>query len=362
MGDADFLLSFLLLCGLHAACQGQDNSWGGGVANRAGGTGLQGDYFSDMNLTTFWFTRLDPYVDWSTDSMPDPRLPAQHQAFSARWTGFVVADYTETYTFYIGVDDGCRLWVNNQLVIDAWHDQVAEVSGQLAMTAGQAVPLKVEFYQNGGRWDCHLRWSSNSTPKAVIPTQSLFPPGSSGGGGGTGPTITTQPANVTMTAGQTATFTVAATGTGTLTYQWQMNGASISGATSATYSTATATNGATFDVIVTDSTGSTTSNTVTLTVNAGPPKSFTITGPGAPIVGGTAASFTATVLDASGNTVTGYTGTVHFSSSDIAASLPANYTFQAADNGVHSFTVTFNTVATQSLTVTDASNGTSRER
>ena len=63
-------------------------------------------------------------------------------------------------------------------------------------------------------------------------------------------------------------------------------------------------------------------------------------------------------MDASGNTVTGYTGTVNFTSSDTAATLPANYTFQAADNGVHSFTVTFNTVGTQSLTVTDASNGT----
>src|SRR5215469_13338362 len=44
------------------------------------------------------------------------------------------------------------------------------------------------------------------------------------------PTITTQPTNQTVTAGQTATFTAAASGTAPLSYQWQKNGANISGA------------------------------------------------------------------------------------------------------------------------------------
>ncbi len=46
------------------------------------------------------------------------------------------------------------------------------------------------------------------------------------------PTITTQPASQTVTAGQTATFNVAATGTAPLSYQWKKNGTAISGATS----------------------------------------------------------------------------------------------------------------------------------
>jgi hypothetical protein len=53
-------------------------------------------------------------------------------------------------------------------------------------------------------------------------------------------------------------------------------------------------------------------------------------------------------------TDTGYTGTVHFTSSDPQAVLPANYTFAAADNGVHTFTATLKTAASQSLTATDA--------
>ena len=85
------------------------------------------------------------------------------------------------------------------------------------------------------------------------------------------PTITTHPANQTVTAGQTATFSVVATGTAPLSYQWQKNGANITGANSASYTTpatASADNGSTFDVVVSNSAGSATSNTATLTVNA----------------------------------------------------------------------------------------------
>jgi hypothetical protein len=64
-------------------------------------------------------------------------------------------------------------------------------------------------------------------------------------------------------------------------------------------------------------------------------------------------SFTITALDRYGNTATGYRGTVHFTSSDRKASLPADYTFAAADNGAHGFQATFNTLGSQTLTVAD---------
>ena len=93
----------------------------------------------------------------------------------------------------------------------------------------------------------------------------------SGGVGGASPSITTQPSNQTVTAGQTATFTVAATGTSPLTYQWSQNMTAIGGATSSSYTTpaeTTANNGAKFTVVVTNSAGSATSNAAILTVNA----------------------------------------------------------------------------------------------
>ena len=87
------------------------------------------------------------------------------------------------------------------------------------------------------------------------------------------PSIATQPASQTVTAGQTATFSVAATGTAPLSYQWKKNGSSISGATGTTYTTpatTTSDNGLTFTVVVTNSAGSASSNAATLTVNAAP--------------------------------------------------------------------------------------------
>ena len=85
------------------------------------------------------------------------------------------------------------------------------------------------------------------------------------------PSITTQPVGQTVTAGQTASFMVVATGTAPLSYQWQKDGTAISGATSASYTTAATSssdNGAKFQVVVSNSAGSVTSNAATLTVNA----------------------------------------------------------------------------------------------
>jgi hypothetical protein len=71
---------------------------------------------------------------------------------------------------------------------------------------------------------------------------------------------------------------------------------------------------------------------------------------------GTPVTVTVTALDASGSPVTGYTGTISFHSSDPLAVLPPTYTFTASDQGSHSFSVTFKTPGTQSLTVTDVAN------
>jgi hypothetical protein len=73
---------------------------------------------------------------------------------------------------------------------------------------------------------------------------------------------------------------------------------------------------------------------------------------------GQSVQVTVTALDQSGNPFPGYTGTVHFSSTDVQAGLPADYTFMAADNGVHTFTVTLKTAGTDSITATDTATGT----
>jgi hypothetical protein len=108
------------------------------------------------------------------------------------------------------------------------------------------------------------------------------------------PTITTQPAALTVTAGAAATFTVVATGTPAPTYQWQKDGANCTGAsaTTATFtiSAVATTDAGTYTVIVTNIVGHVTSNGAALTVNVGPaittqPSALTVTA-------GAAATFT----------------------------------------------------------------------
>lgn len=114
---------------------------------------------------------------------------------------------------------------------------------------------------------------------------------------GTAPQITMQPANVSVTAGQTATFAVVAMGTSPLAYQWQKNQTNISGATAASYTTPAATsadNGATFDVIVSNGISpNATSSAATLAVNAVPVAPTITTQPAsATVIVGQTATFT----------------------------------------------------------------------
>ncbi len=101
------------------------------------------------------------------------------------------------------------------------------------------------------------------------------------------PSVTTPPADVTVTAPAPATFSVVSAGDAPLSYQWRRNGADIPGATNASYSldpTAGADSGATFDVVVTNAYGSATSAPATLTVHLAPsvttpPAGVTVTAP-----------------------------------------------------------------------------------
>ena len=111
------------------------------------------------------------------------------------------------------------------------------------------------------------------------------------------PAITTQPANQSVTEGQTATFSVIATGTGTLTYQWKKGDTVISGATSSTYTTpatSNADNAAVFTVVVTNDTGSATSSNATLTVTAPVPPDISVQPTAQNITAGATATFSVT--------------------------------------------------------------------
>src|SRR5213079_1106785 len=149
------------------------------------------------------------------------------------------------------------------------------------------------------------------------------------------PTITTQPASQTVSAGQTAAFTVTATGTAPLSYQWQKNGTAIGAATAASYTTPATTaadNGDQFTVVVSNAVGSVTSNAAALTVTSVLVAPTITTQPASQTVSvGQTATFTVT---ATGTAPLSYqwqkNGTV------IGAATAASYTTPAttaADNG-----------------------------
>jgi glucose/arabinose dehydrogenase len=137
--------------------------------------GLTGEYFDDKNLTTSVLVRTDATVnfDWGAGS-PDPSIDAD--TFSVRWTGFVEPAFSETYTFGTDSDDGIRLTVGGTPVIDNWTDHgPTRNNGTIALTAGQKVPVVLEFYENGGGALAKLWWSSASQPLEIVPAERLWP-------------------------------------------------------------------------------------------------------------------------------------------------------------------------------------------
>jgi PKD repeat protein len=140
------------------------------------GIGLTGRYFNNVSLSgSPVITRIDPQIDFSWgDGGPAPEIGSDD--FSVRWTGFVVAQATEDYTFHTWSDDGVRLWVNGYSLISNWTDHgLQEDTGTIHLTAGQRYAILLEYYEHGGGADAHLEWSSPSTPQQVIPSQQLYP-------------------------------------------------------------------------------------------------------------------------------------------------------------------------------------------
>ncbi|HEY6454242.1 MAG TPA: immunoglobulin domain-containing protein [Steroidobacteraceae bacterium] len=160
----------------------------------------------------------------------------------------------------------------------------------VTVTAGQAANFSVAATGGG---TLTYQWNQNGTPitGATTASYSISSAPSSDNGAqftvtvansagslnsstatltvNSAPTITAQPASVTVAAGSAAMFSVTATGTPAPTYQWNQNGTPIAGATSANYAISSAqssSNGAQFTVTVTNSAGNVTSNVATLTV------------------------------------------------------------------------------------------------
>lgn len=138
----------------------------------------KGEYFNNKNLSGApTVTRDDVNInfDWSVGS-PAPGINADN--FSVRWTR--VMNYPAgTYRFDVFSDDGIRLWVNNQLIIDQWRDQSDGRFSASINLPGGPVPLRVEYYENVGRAAVSVTLPPGGTPVTVatpLPPQAIAAP------------------------------------------------------------------------------------------------------------------------------------------------------------------------------------------
>jgi hypothetical protein len=183
-----YVTSFVLLLGLVCNALGQT------------GTGLRAEYYlwsgsapppRDTCFTDLFVTRIDPqiYMYWNPGfqtNHPDGLTPALYiyppeglraDTFSIRWSGEIQALKSEAYTFITGSDDGIRVWLNGELIIDAWADQdrVETTSDPVQLVANQKYPIVVEGYENGGEAEWQLYWQSPSTQRQLVPQNVLYP-------------------------------------------------------------------------------------------------------------------------------------------------------------------------------------------
>jgi hypothetical protein len=167
------------------------------------GSGLTAEYFSGTNLSNLAFARVDPNINfnWGNGS-PGGGVPSD--SFSVRWTGKIQPRYTEGYTFHLTVNNGCRLWIDGQLIIDKWRENTnSDVTGSIALIGGQQYDLRVEYYHAGTLADAVLEWTSASQSREIVPQGVLFPANR--------PPVLGAVSDVTITAGQTLIVTNSAT-------------------------------------------------------------------------------------------------------------------------------------------------------
>ena len=168
-------------------------------------TDWKGEYWTNPNLTGQpALVRNDQTLDfnWGSGS-PAPVIPNEN--FSARWTRTVTLD-TAVYRFRILVDDGARLWLDNQLIINDWRDgALRELTVDYPVTAGKR-SLRLEYYERTGEARIRLTWEKLAPTATPLPTATPIPP-----------TPTATPVPPTNTSVPTPTDTAVPTGTPTPT-------------------------------------------------------------------------------------------------------------------------------------------------
>jgi hypothetical protein len=176
------------------------------------GTGLTGTYFTNcsstytnpinFNPTNLFLTTNDAGIDFRWGPATSPNL--SNGFYTVRWTGQVEPQYSELYFFETRTDDGVKLWVNDQLLIDRWQTQSTTTwTNAISLVAGVRYNIRLEYFNRGGSGRTHLSWYSASQPRQIIPANRLYPES-----GGFAPSAVTSPLNAVAFLGQPFSYTI----------------------------------------------------------------------------------------------------------------------------------------------------------
>jgi PA14 domain/Glycosyl hydrolases family 31 TIM-barrel domain/Domain of unknown function (DUF5110) len=174
--DDEYLLGRYILVApvLRGALQIVPGDW---LKTSEGQSGLQAEYFPNENLSgTPAFTRTDTNIDFNwNENSPAPDFPRTH--FSARWTGTIeVPASVGDVKLATLEDDGVRVWIDGQKVIDAWgpHDSVTS-EASIVLNTGTPHQIRVEYLQLDYGARLKLQWEPAKLPEAV--RTAWIPPG-----------------------------------------------------------------------------------------------------------------------------------------------------------------------------------------
>lgn len=128
------------------------------VNDETDGKGLFAEYYDDKFLEGIPQTRIDKGVNFDpVNQPPDPYSNYKHK--SMRWTGYIAPNITGVYKIGVNSDDGIRLWLNGELVVDEWHNRgMTTDQVDIRMEAGKKYAIKLEYFDNGGDAICQLLW------------------------------------------------------------------------------------------------------------------------------------------------------------------------------------------------------------
>lgn len=145
----------------------------GGTPNT--GTGLLGRYYNNTTLAGSPVLERTEKVAFTWSSSPGPGVNANQ--FSTRWTGFVEATASGSFQFRMRSNDGVRLWINGNLVIDNWtaHATMENDTAPITLTKNQRYSVTLEFYDNSGAAVARLFWKRpGTTTFSTVPKSRLY--------------------------------------------------------------------------------------------------------------------------------------------------------------------------------------------